>query len=441
LICYNIEVARHLAHLKGGECLSDIYINNKEHLRWRCAYGHEWDACLGKIKNSGQWYPYCGGKKKLTIHVAQQIAAERGGKCLSTEYTNCYAQLLWECSELHQWIACLHDIKNGGTWCPVCAGNMKLTIEDAHRTAHERGGECLSNIYVNIMENLKWRCEFGHEWNATLNNVKNKHQWCPICGGTKKLTIVDAQQIAAERGGKCLSTEYINCDSLLQWQCEFLHTWLASINNIKNKGSWCPECAGVTKWTIEELDDIAIKNGGRLLSNQYINSQTHLEWICGFGHNWFAIPNSIVRGSWCPTCNVSRGERTISDWLIANNIQFIPQYSFTGSRYSYDFYIPSTGWLIEFDGLQHFKEVPFFHNKIPFQRRQDIDREKTQMAYSKGLSLLHIHYYDIMKIADLLPVITVKTPPHVVCSRTDGYEYLNLKFSHNPKPLTLVVIK
>lgn len=118
------------------------------------------------------------------------------------------------------------------------------------------------------------------------------------------------------------------------WQCSLSHTWMASLNNVRNNNSWCPECAGQTKWTIKELDAIATKNAGRLLSTEYINSQTHLEWICCYNHKWLAPPNSIVMGSWCPICIISRGERIISDWLIVNNIEFVQQYS---SRYSYDF--------------------------------------------------------------------------------------------------------
>ena len=422
----SLEVAQKIAIERGGLCLSELYVNNKEHMKWICALGHQWTACLGKIKNAKQWCPTCSGTKKLTIDTAHDVALGRGGKCLSTEYVNCNAPLQWECAESHTWMARLHDVKNGGTWCPYCARVVKLTIEDAHKVAAERGGLCLSNIYINTMTHLKWRCALGHEWMACLSKIKNREQWCPDCGGTKKLTIDVAHDVASERGGKCLSIEYINCDALLQWECSELHKWAASLNNVKNGKSWCPECAGVTKWTIPELNDIAIKNGGRCMSIEYINLDTHLEWICSDNHRWMAMPKSIINGSWCPTCNVSRGERIISEWLTFNNIKFIPQYSFPGSRYSYDYYIPSTNWLIEFGGLQHFKEVPFFHNKVSFEQRQEVDREKTIMAYNNGLSLLRIHYYDILKIHELLQLVTVAAAPHVRCSRIEEYRYLGL---------------
>ena len=41
----------------------------------------------------------------------QEIAESRGGKCLSSNYLNAHAKLLWECSEGHQWEAIPSNIK------------------------------------------------------------------------------------------------------------------------------------------------------------------------------------------------------------------------------------------------------------------------------------------------------------------------------------------
>jgi len=63
----------------------------------------------------------------------------------------------------------------------------------------------------------------------------------------KKYTIEDAQKIAIERNGECLSNEYINTHKKLKWKCNIDgHIWYAIPNNIK-RGSWCPLCAGVVK--------------------------------------------------------------------------------------------------------------------------------------------------------------------------------------------------
>ncbi len=67
--------------------------------------------------------------KKGTIEEMQEIAMERDGKCLSDTYVNAHRKLLWQCAEGHQWEAPPYNVKIG-SWCLVCAGNAKGTIEE-----------------------------------------------------------------------------------------------------------------------------------------------------------------------------------------------------------------------------------------------------------------------------------------------------------------------
>ena len=56
------------------------------------------------------------------------------------------------------------------------------------------------------------------------------------------------------------------------------------------------------KLTIEEMQGIASRRGGKCLSNKYKNNQSKLLWECSKGHQWEAIPTNIQKGKWCPTC-------------------------------------------------------------------------------------------------------------------------------------------
>jgi hypothetical protein len=149
-----IEEVRALARERGGECLSTEYKNHRTPLRWRCANGHEWQATLGDVKHSGYWCPTCAGRRRrLTIEDMRRIARERGGECLSEEYVNSRTPLLWRCAEGHQWEATPDSIRskrsNGrGTWCGQCArrgATAQLTIGEMRELAASRGGECLSD--------------------------------------------------------------------------------------------------------------------------------------------------------------------------------------------------------------------------------------------------------------------------------------------------------
>src|SRR5579863_6622605 len=116
-------------------------------------------------------------------------------------------------------------------------------LAKAKAIAEERNGVCLSDAYVNGSEHLQWKClADGYVWGASLDNVK-RGRWCPQCAGRPKLDIDTAREIAAARNGLCLSDEYNGSGSLLRWKCNRDGAeWSSSLNNVRNRRSWCPQC-------------------------------------------------------------------------------------------------------------------------------------------------------------------------------------------------------
>lgn len=183
-------------------------------------------------------------RKSPMIKELSDIADSKSGKLLSKRYHNNKTKLAWECEYGHQWEMRPNDVKNG-QWCPTCNGSHKLTIEEMDQIARERNGLCLSIAYINNRTKLRWRCAKGHEWDAAPDMVK-QGTWCAICvkkenGKKRRHKIEDMHSIAKERGGRCLSKEYINNSTHLLWECTSGHTWKANANNIKS-GTWCPRC-------------------------------------------------------------------------------------------------------------------------------------------------------------------------------------------------------
>jgi hypothetical protein len=173
-----LEDMKMLAHEKGGECLSDEYHGLKAKLRWRCAEGHEWEAAPGGIRNRGDWCPKCSGHAAITLEDLQAIADSRGGKCLASGVVKSQIKVQWQCSKGHKWMARPADIKHAGSWCPICkfesnAARNRTPIEEIQDLARSRGGLCLSTSYDDSTVNLRWRCARGHEWEASLRNVKH----------------------------------------------------------------------------------------------------------------------------------------------------------------------------------------------------------------------------------------------------------------------------
>ena len=112
--------------------------------------------------------------------------------------------------------------------------------------AKQRGGRCLSEQYINSKEKLLWVCSKGHQWDSTPCSIKIRQSLCPHCAGTQPLGMDAMHVLARERGGKCLSKEYKNCKTKMLWQCKHGHRFQSNPDNIK-QGRWCPHCraAGV----------------------------------------------------------------------------------------------------------------------------------------------------------------------------------------------------
>lgn len=303
-----IQAMTSLARARRGRCISTVYVNSATPLLWRCELGHQWSAIPVSIQK-GSWCPDCAGVRRLTLEQMQQMAYSRGGSCLSESYRNTATKLEWRCSAGHEWSATPLQIKKGH-WCPFCARVARLTLHELQRIAVQKAGECLSLEYLNSSKPLRWKCAVGHEWLARSSSVK-AGSWCPLCAHNQELKLEEMQEIAEQRGGQCLSASYKNGHTPLLWVCKNGHYWKASPVNVKNgtrkKGTWCRECYNWrrrfhAKHSIEAMRDLATARGGTCLSTEYVGSKAKLTWQCVAGHRWQALPTSVVQGTWCPAC-------------------------------------------------------------------------------------------------------------------------------------------
>jgi hypothetical protein len=303
---YSIEQMRDFAKEKGGKCLSDEFINSQTPLLWECEKRHQWRAISNNIINQGTWCPKCAGKARHTIEEMQEIAQERGGKCVSEIYNNMRTHLLWECKKGHRWESTASDIIFEGVWCQKCANKIPFTIGMMREAAQKRGGKCLSEIYVNMHTALLWECENGHRWEAEPVNITHHNCWCPKCAHSLPITIAEMKELALSRGGICLSDECNNNRNKLKWECVKKHTWEASPNVVKN-GHWCPKCAQEDageryRFSAEQVRTSIEERGGKWISGQYLNTNSKLQVKCNDGHIWNATLGNIRSGHWCPEC-------------------------------------------------------------------------------------------------------------------------------------------
>lgn len=330
--------------------------------------------------------------RRLTLEEMQEIAASRGGSCLSIAYKNKDAKLRWKCHLGHEWEATPHHIKISKSWCPVCAHRVPLQVEEARELAASRGGTLLSTPNrLTVDSRLLWRCQYGHEWEAFYGPVR-QGSWCAHCAG-KQYTIEDMHALAALKGGKCLSPVYLPM-SKLRWSCSKGHEWEA-IPTYLRSGYWCPTCVGRGK-TLVDMQEVAKQRGGRCLSTEYKTVMSKLLWECAKGHTWETTYNNIVSNdSWCPQCKTHRKERlcrttfeellgvafpkTRPSWLVNSR----------GNKMELDGYAEGLRLAFEYQGIQHYQQS-YHQTAEDFAWQQQKDAEKRALCAGHGVHLIEV---------------------------------------------------
>lgn len=209
--------------------------------------------------------------------------------------------LLFECAARHRWEAAPSAVRKGH-WCPRCAHDRRrLTIGQMRALAASRGGECLSERYVDQRIPLRWRCAVGHEWESSPNAMRD--HWCPRCRDEcRRLGIDLMHKLAAPHGGKCLSQTYAGANQPLEWQCAQGHRWRAAPTRI-NSRNWCPKCRRCRR-KLTEMQALARSRGGECLSDAYVSTLHKLQWQCRRGHTWWTRPTNVLNDHWCPECAI-----------------------------------------------------------------------------------------------------------------------------------------
>ena len=285
---------------------------------WKCSKGHEWQASIGH-RSQGRGCPYCSNQKVLrgyndlqTVNptLAQEWNYEKNGDLKPVDFTaNSHNKVWWKCSKGQEWQASIGH-RNKGTSCPYCLGAKTLKGYSDLQTVNptlskewnyeKNNGLTPMDILPNSNKKVWWKCNNGHEWQATIAN-RNKGLGCPYCAGQKII-----------RGKNDLQT--------------------ANPNLAK-------------EWNYE-------KNNGLTPIDVMPNSGKKAWWKCKKGHEWQATIASRNKGSGCPICNFERNtslpKYAIVYYLKKYGLETIHLYKEKG--YELDVYIPVKKVAIEYDG-------------------------------------------------------------------------------------------
>jgi hypothetical protein len=163
--------------------------------------------------------------------------------------------------------------------------------------------------------------------------------------------------------------------------------------------------------TIKAMMELAEKRGGKCLSEKYSNKSTPLKWKCGIeGHDeWEATPDNVKNhGSWCPDC--AKVNNVSEEMCRAVMEKLLPDYKFPNKRPDFmeglelDGYCEKLKIAFEYNGAQHYKlsgKMCDSNEKLADQIERD---NKKELLCEKNKIPLIVIRYDTKK-EDFVPVI------------------------------------
>jgi len=119
---------------------------------------------------------------------------------------------------------------------------MLKHIEEGRAYAATKNGRLLSSNINGKKDFVDWECAAGHSWNQPLSSVIRNNSWCSICSGNAPRNLQVLIDIAKSRGGKVLSTEYVNVDATYDFECSLGHKFSNAFKHVEKRGQWCPTC-------------------------------------------------------------------------------------------------------------------------------------------------------------------------------------------------------
>jgi len=284
--------------------------------------------------------------------------------------------------------------------CPLCNGK-KRTIEkfqvesDKKHNSEYKIVEFISgNKPVKIMHKVCGKI---------FNQLGHRHlrgDRCPECYRNFKYTKLQIIQLSNEKydGEYELLSEVIEYDKkcLIRHKCgyEFNQRVYAHL-----LGSKCPKCAGNAPHTI-----LSVQNkSNEIHSDEYLilsppnGTRSKIKIFHKLCEREFQqTVGDHLSGCGCIYCNMSKGEKTIENYLKDSSINYIKQKTFEGCKFKnklkFDFYLPDFNKCIEFDGPQHFKPIRFFGGKKSFDLQKKKDTIKNNFCKDNNINLIRISY-------------------------------------------------
>ncbi|WP_231676001.1 hypothetical protein [Ralstonia pseudosolanacearum] len=220
-----------IARQAGGECLSTSYSNNSAMYRFCCRLGHEFET-HGLSVMAGTWCRRCADFRRgeasrdpegpARIQEAAASVVANGCRSPIPGYrtptasaapratSGRLAALMW-CAA--NGADCVHTRRAAR---PLCARTGWTSCVASRKSAVGNASRMTMKAPKSATASGAHRGTSG----KTTGAIVTQGAWCPDCARDKhKLGIEAMREMAAQRGGLCISDTYVNSVTKLEWEC------------------------------------------------------------------------------------------------------------------------------------------------------------------------------------------------------------------------------
>lgn len=352
----------------------------------------------------------------------------KGWKIISTKYVDSKTNMTVICPKGHIRERVPSSIRNprNKNGCGVCSGRCPKEAERKFRENAKRLGVTVIGNYTYANVPVHCLCINKHEWLVAPSSLEVAEGTCRKCQhNVSKEAEREFVEAVKEQGGRVVGT-YVRGTDAVDCICINNHACSPRPTNIQQGQGICNKCADRCVIQAEAKFLKRASELGLTVVGKYIKARGYVSCICDKGHNCKVRPDSIDRSYPCRTCSKERiesfGAGNVRKYLTDNKIQFtteetLPIINKVTRRFDFCFIrntivgnnLHQTKYIIEFDGMQHFKHCQFFGDEDHFDNIQIKDRTKSYCALISGYNVIHIHEEQYTKIKSFLD--TVFTTP------------------------------
>ena len=191
----------------------------------------------------------------------------------------------------------------------------KLSYQYVYNTFKKESYKLLSKIYQNNRQKLIIICPKGHKHQIAFDNFR-QGQRCARCAGLIKYTIDDVRKIFEKEGYDLLSKNYNDNKGKILFRCPKGHIHVIKLNSFL-QGQRCGICFGTKRHSLKEVKNKFKEKGWKLIS-KYINTNHPLKVKCDKGHIITTLTfHNFIKGIGCKYCwnNYNRGKNN-ARWNI-----------------------------------------------------------------------------------------------------------------------------